>query len=75
MTWLECVYPNQDWGKAYKSHIGERQLIITGGNAAESFQFEKVFFTRWRSLYSRQSQRRSNFAPFLDGLVGSPPFS
>ena len=39
------------------------------------FSLRKYFSTRWRSLYSHQSQRRSNLAPFLEGIVGSPPFS
>ena len=29
------------------------------------FSLRKYFSTKWRSLYSHQSQRRSNFAPFF----------
>lgn len=36
-------YPYQDWSETYKSHICECQLIITGGNAVETLQLEKVF--------------------------------
>lgn len=36
-------YPYQNRRGAYKSHICERQLIITGGNATEALHFEKVF--------------------------------
>lgn len=69
---LWSFYPNQNGNKAYESHVCECQLIITSGNVAKSFQFEKVFFYQMPLFIQPPVAMPLKFGSFVAQCINFP---